>query len=180
MKRGTIIFIVAAAVCVIAACALILTGVIPFPWLKKETAQKQPILYVAYTDSCMLVDDQDVVIESTPEIPEGIPRVSGISFSSIIVGKKLVPVEEAAYQYARKIVEALSRNNLFANEVYISSDLRATIYVNNVKILLGTDDKTEEKLKELRDFYEDLKDLSGTLDMQELSQNNIGYSLKPY
>ena len=45
--------------------------------------------------------------------------------------------------------------------MYISSDLQATMYINKVKILLGVDDKTDEKIRDLRDFYEDLKDLLG-------------------
>jgi len=50
--------------------------------------------------------------------------------------------------------------------------------VGNIKILMGQDVSTEEKLHDLRDFYDDVKGLSGVLDMQELSKNNLGYSFK--
>lgn len=180
MKRGTIIFIVTAAVCIIAVCALILTGVIPLPWKKKEAAPKAPVFYVEYTNYYMLIGEGNRILSAEPEMPEGVPKISGISYDSIVVGKTLVPSDEAAFAYAQKVLAALGRNELFVNEIYISSDLQAILYVNNVKILLGTDSQTEEKLNDLRDFFNDVKDLSGTLNMQELSHNNIGYSFKQY
>ena len=179
MKKSTIIIISAAAVCVIALCTLFLTGVLKFPWgQKKEESPKKAELYVEYMNECMLIDHEGYVIGSVSEPPTDIPKVSGITFSSIITGEKLKPQEEEAYGYARRIVDSLQRNAIPISEVYISSDLQATLYVNSVKILLGSDNKTEEKLRELRDFYDDFKVLSGTLDMQEIGYNNLGFSFK--
>lgn len=179
MSKKLIIIISAAAVLVIAACTLFFTGVIKFPWpAKQEEKPKDAALYVEYMNACMLIDADGYVIGSAAEPPADIPKVSGITFTSIVTGEKLMPQEEAAYEYAWKIVDSLKRNALPISEVYISSDLQATLYVNSVKILLGTDNKTEDKLREMRDFYDDFKDLSGTLDMQELSSNNLGYSFK--
>ena len=179
MKRTTIIIIAAAAVCVIALCTLFLTGVLKFPGgKKKEESPKKAELYVEYMNECMLIDHEGYVIGSVSEPPADIPKVSGITFSSIVIGEKLAPQEEEAYEYARRIVDSLQRNSLPISEVYISSDLQATLYVNSVKILLGVDNKTEEKIREMRDFFDDFKDLSGTLDMQEIGYNNLGFSFK--
>ncbi len=180
MKKRTIIIISAAAVCVIALCALFLTGVLkfPFPLKQKEETPKEAAFYVEYMNAYMLVDAEGYVIGSAAEQPTDIPEVRGLSFSSIVVGEQLEVQEKAAYEYAWKIVDSLKRNALPIREVYISSDLQATMYVNSVKILLGADNKTDEKLREMRDFFDDFKDLSGTLDMQEVSTNNLGYSFK--
>ena len=179
MKRSTIIIIIVAAVCVIAAGVLFFVGVIPNPFGKKEDAPKTAQMYVEYMGGYMLIDADGYVIGSVLEKPEGIPKVNGITFTSIIVGEELVPAEQEAYDYAKKIVKNLEKNAVYMDEVYISSDLTATMYINNVRVLLGVDNKTEDKIKEMSDFYDDFKDLSGTLDMQELSTNNLGYSLKP-
>ena len=163
----------------ITACVLFFAGVIPFPDRQEETVPEKAEMYMEYMDAYMLIDETGYVIGSVSEQPEDIPKINGISFTNIVVGKKLEPVEENAYQYAKKIVDSLRKNGIPVNEVYISSDLEATMYVNSVKILLGPDHKTEDKIKEMRNFYDDFKDLSGTLDMQELSNNNNGYSLRP-
>ena len=179
MKKGIIIIISAVALCVIAGGTLILTGVIRIPFQKAEKETQKPVLCVEYMGSYMLVDENGTVTGSSSEKPEDIPEISGISFSQIVVGETLTASEEAAYEYAWKIMDSLKRNDIPASKIYVSSDLQATVYTGKIRVLLGTDRQTEDKLKELRDFYDDLKDLSGTLDMQELSHNNLGYSLKP-
>lgn len=179
MSKKLIIIISAAALVVIAVCTLFFTGVLRFPWLKKqEEKPREAVLYVEYMNAYMLIDKDGYVIGSAAEQPTDIPKISGITFTSIIVDEKLEPLEEAAYNYAWKIVDSLKRNALPITEVYISSDLQATLYVNSVRILLGADNKTEDKIREMRDFFDDFKDLSGTLDMQEVSNNNLGYSFK--
>lgn len=179
MRKGIIIIISAVALCVIAGGVLILTGVIHIPFKTAEKEPQKPVLCVEYMGSYMLVDSNGTVTGSTPEKPEDIPEISGISFSQIVVGETLVASEEASYAYAWEIVDSLKRNDLPASKIYVSSDQQATVYTGKIRVLLGADKQTEDKLKELRDFYDDLKDLSGTLDMQELSHNNLGYSLKP-
>ena len=179
MKKRTIIIISAAALCVIAACVLYLTGVIRFPGREEESVPQKPVFYVEYINTCMLVDADGTVTGSAAEAPTDIPKLNGISFARIIVGQELIPTDPNTFEYGRKVIDALSRNGVFVDEVYISSDLQATMYIGKVKVLLGVDDKTDEKIRDLRDFYEDLKDLSGTLDMQQLSVNNKGYSLRP-
>ncbi|MBR3243443.1 MAG: cell division protein FtsQ/DivIB [Parasporobacterium sp.] len=179
MKKKVIIIIISvAAVCIIAACVLYLRGVIRLPWGQSETPEPKAEMYLEYMDEFMLIDSNGVVIGSTSEPPEGIPKINGIDFPTIIVGEKLAPENEEAYAYAKRIVNALKKNSLFMREIYISSDLEASLYINDVCIFLGADNKTEEKLNELRDFIDDFKDLSGTLDMQELSVNNLGYTFK--
>lgn len=180
-KKVLIIIISAASLLIIAAGVLFLTGVLEFPfsWFKKEEPVKNPELYVEYLDTCMLVDADDIVLGTAEEIPEEVPKVSGIPFSKIVVGEKIETIEGGeAYAYAKKIIAALKKNALSMREIYISSDLQATLFVNNVRILLGTDNKTEEKLNEMRDFFDDFKDLSGTLDMIELSKDNVGFTFR--
>ena len=179
MKKIVILIISIIALCVIAGGVLILTGVIHLPWKQEAETKPEPVLCVEYMNSFMLVDESGVVTGNSSEKPEGIPVVNGISFSEIVVGEQLKPAEEAEYAYARKVIETLKKNDLSADEVYISSELEATVYMGEIRILLGPDKQTDEKLRDLRDFYEDTEGLSGTLDMQEVSHNNLGYSLKP-
>ncbi len=178
MKKKIILIVSAAAICVIAFCILVLTGVIQFKSGNKELSKGKPLCYVEYMDTFMLIDKNNVVTGSSTERPEDLPEISGVSFNSIIVGKYFEPKDEASYKYALKLVDCLKKNSLGATEVYVAADMKATIYVGKVKILMGLDENTEEKINDLRDFYDDLIQLDGTLDMQELSKNNIGYSFR--
>ena len=115
---------------------------------------------------------------SSEEVPDGLPKVTGLSFEQIVVGSHLDVTNKEAAKYAMKLVDCIHKNDLEIAEVYVSPDLTATLYVGNVKILMGTDVETEEKLHDLRDFFDDVKNENGVLDMQELSKNNLGYSFK--
>lgn len=178
MKKKLVIIIAAIAVLVIAACVLVLTGVIRFPHKQQEEAPSQPVAYLEYMNSYMLIDRNMMVTGSEQEVPAGLPKVTGLSFEKIIVGSELEVTNADAAKYAMKLVDCIHKNALDIAEVYVSLDLNATMYVGNIKILMGQDVSTEEKLHDLRDFYDDVKGLSGVLDMQELSKNNLGYSFK--
>jgi len=178
MKRKLIIIIVAVSVCVIAFCILFLTGVIKFD--KEETVldKSKAIAYIDYLDSFVLVDKDYLVYGSQTEEPTGIPKVAGVDFSKMVVGEKMELLDEGKATYAMDVVDSLRRNSILVDQVFVSNDMTATIFVNNIHILMGKNVDTEEKIHDLRDFFDEVKNLNGTLNMQELSQNNIGYSFK--
>lgn len=178
MKKPVIFIIAIAIVAVVTCGALYFTGMLKLPFLEKKPEEKQPVAYVEYIDLYMLIDDEGTVTGSVSEPPEDLIKISGLQYSDIIVGERIAPKNDGAVVYALKIVENLKKNNIPAWEVYIAEDKTAVIFAGNIRILMGHDEKTEEKLRELRDFYDEVIVLSGTLDMQELSHNNIGYSFR--
>ena len=177
MKKKILIIIPIISVLVIAACILVLLGVIRLPQ-KHEEAPASPVAYIEYMNSFMLIDKNMKVLGSEQEAPADLPKVTGLNFEKIIIGSTLEPTNKEASKYAMKLVDCIHKNSLDISEVYVSMDLSATMYVGNIKILMGQDVSTEEKIHDLRDFYDDVKELSGVLDMQELSKNNLGYSFK--
>lgn len=181
MKRKGIIVVVSIALVLIVFCILFLTGVIKIN-LKSNKDNKpnisHAVCYVKYMNSFMLITAEGDVVASVDTVPEGLPEIAGISYKSIVVGEKIEPNEQKEYKYALKITENFKKNSMKADQVYISSDKSASVHVDDVKILFGKDEDTEEKIRDLRDFYDSLHDLKGTLDMTELSENNAGYTFK--
>ncbi len=180
MKRKGIIAVITIAAALIVFCILFLTGVIKINLndSKQITSTKKPICYVKYMDSYMLISNDDFVISSSSEKPTNLSEIAGISYKSIVIGEKIVPIEKKEYKYALKIIDNFRKSSMSLDKVYISSDKTASIYVKKVKILFGKEENTEEKIRDLRDFYNNLKDLDGTLDMSVLSENNAGYTFK--
>ena len=121
----------------------------------------------------------DVTIEDFTKLgPTDIPKVTGLSFDQIVIGSHLDVNNKETAKYAMKLVDCIHKSSLEIAEVYVSADQTATMYVGDIKILMGVDESTEEKIHDLRDFFDDVKGLNGVLDMQELSKNNLGYSFK--
>ena len=53
-----------------------------------------------------------------------------------------------------------------------------TLYIANVKVELGKNEYTAEKIAELSNFYDKLVSLSGTLFMQDFDLNNKTFTFK--
>ena len=54
----------------------------------------------------------------------------------------------------------------------------ATLYIGKLKVELGKEDKTDEKLTDLADLYDNISGDSGTLYMQNGNANNYGYTFR--
>lgn len=179
MKRKGIFVVIIIALCLIVFCVLFLTGVIKINLnSNKSPSKKHAMAYVKYMNSYMLVSEDGYVVASEKEAPNDLPEISGISYKSIVVGEKIEPNEQKEYKYAIKLIDNFKKNSMLTDTVYISSDKTATVTIKKVKILFGKDNDTEEKIRDLRDFYNELANLDGTLDMTELSENNAGYTFK--
>ena len=181
MRRKGIIVVIAIALALIVFCILFLTGVIKINLKSNKndnSSISQAICYVKYMNACMLVTEDGEVIASVENAPKSIPEISGISYKSLVVGEKIEPKDQKEYKYAMKIIDNFRKNSMIADQVYISSDKTASVHVGKVKILFGKDKDTEEKIRDLRDFYDNLHDLDGTLNMIEISENNAGYTFK--
>lgn len=180
MNKKVIIIIASVASILIIASILFLCGVIKIDIRKeKGYSKEQAICFVRYMDSSMLVDADGIVVGNSMDSPADISEIKGISFNNIIAGSLISPKDVNQLDYAIKIADNLRKNSILVNSIYISPDLSATVYINKVKIIFGKDKDTEEKIRDLRDFFDELKSLSGTMDMTELSENNAGYTLKP-
>ncbi len=181
MKKKGIIAVIAIAIVLIVFCILFLTGVIKINLKsnkEKNVNINQAICYVKYMNAYILISSDGVVVASFENAPNDIPEISGISFKSIVVGEKIEANEQKEFKYAIKIAETFKKNSMTLDQVYVASDKTASVYVGKVKILFGKDEDTEEKIRDLRDFYANLSDLDGTLNMTEISENNAGYTFK--
>lgn len=181
MKKKGIIAIIATAVVLIVFCILFLTGVIKINLKsnkEKNTNISQAICYVKYMNAYMLVNADSKVVSSKEEAPSDMPEILGISFNSLVIGEKIEANEQKLLKYAIKIAETFRKNSMLLDQIYVASDKTASVYVGKVKILFGKDEDTEEKIRDLRDFYANLSDLDGTLNMTEISENNAGYTFK--
>jgi len=140
----------------------------------------EPCAYVDYMSSYILLDDEGLVISTSSDEPdEKVPKISGLKFSNVIIGQALETEEHDEMSYILKIIRELKNNDIRdVKEIYVSADGEATLYSNQIKILLGKDERVAEKIADLRDFYSEVADLSGTLDMQQVSDMNGGYTFK--
>jgi len=176
-KKVTLAVIVALAVCAAALVILYATGVIRFEKVETVISNRTGVAYVNYADENMIINSDGRVLESSDVQPEDIPLLTGIEFTKIVSGEHLEYEVPEAFEYAIKLIMALRTNEIAVREINISADLEASAYVNRITILFGKDDKTEIKAADLADFFDQVKDLKGTLHMEVVNEK-LGYTFK--
>lgn len=141
--------------------------------------EKDMIGYVTYMGSYLYFDKDGMVVESSDVVQKDIPLVSGIGFEYFILNKKLPVENEKVFDEILGITQQLNKYKLSIDKINISSDMEISVYMDKVIVELGKDDETmNEKIADLSDLSENLRGLSGTLDMKIYNESDTGYTFK--
>ena len=107
-----------------------------------------------------------VVVESSTDVKEDIPCISGVRFSSLAMYQKLAVENDKIFGRILNITQLLKKYELSPDKIEFGKDLALTLYFGNLKGALGSNDDLEDKIGRLHDIYSDLESLSGTLHME--------------
>lgn len=132
---------------------------------------------IEYMGNYMYFDKDGMVVESSDEILEGIPLISGLKYDYLILNEQLPIQNESVFDMLLDISQMLEKFEISVDKIYVSEDLDVTLSIGNVKVNLGSSD-LNEKLSDLDDLYDNLDGYSGTLDMTELDTDGSGYTMK--
>lgn len=137
--------------------------------------EKSLVFYIEYKGTYMYIDKDGIVSESSGEIIDGIMRVNGLNYSSIVVHDKINVGDDHIFADITDIIQFLTKNEVQADSV----DVAATGYslmIGDVRVLLGENDTSmADKINELSCMLSELEGLSGTLHLEnfEAGSNNI-------
>ncbi len=146
--------------------------------VKISVYEKKIVGYISYFGTNMYFDKDGIVTESSQEVIEGIPKITGIDFDYIVLHEPIPVSDSKIFNGIMNITQLLEKYELAVDKIHISEKLEMTLYMGNVKVELGNDDRLNEKIIDLNDMRENLKDLSGTLYMREYDENGSGYTFK--
>ena len=134
--------------------------------------EKMMIGYVEYHGTNLYFDKDGIVVESSSEILEGVPKISGLKFSEVTLYEKLPVEDDHVFQVILNLTQALDKNGVFPDLIYLSKKMEITLYFNEAKVLFGAGEKIDEKVANLASFIEDLKTRKGVLHMENFSEDN--------
>ena len=184
IKRIIIIALIV-AIALVAFFILYKKGIINFQKEEEESvidaeiSEKYSIVgCIKYTDFYMYFDQDGVVRTSSPEKDENIPLVLGLNFDHVAINDELDIANEDIFRWLLEVVQTLNKYEIKFEKIYISSDYEMTLYIANVKVELGKNEYSAEKIAELSNFYDKLVGLSGTLFMQDFDLNNKTFTFK--
>ena len=140
--------------------------------VKIRVYEKSVIGYVTYMGANFYFDKDGVVVESSADVKNGIPCISGVKFSSLALYQKLSVEDDKIFSRILNITQLLKKYELTPDKIEFGSDLTLNLYFADVKVALGSSSDLEDKMGRLHDLYADLEGLSGTLHMENYTADS--------
>ncbi len=125
--------------------------------------EKAIIGYVSYMGCNMYFDRDGTVVESSKEYYEGVPEISGLPFSSIVLDTKLDIGNDMLYRQILEITQSFRKYELSIQKVYFDKDFEATLYMGDIIVKLGNIDDCSDRLYALKQMSDKLEGMKGTL-----------------
>ncbi len=140
--------------------------------------EKAIIGYVNYMGSNMYFDKDGIVVESSSDVIEGVPQISGLSFKSIVLQHKLDVGNDDIFNQLLEMTQAFSKYNMNVSKVYFASAYDVVLYMGDVKVMLGDCRECTDKLYTLKQMSDKLEGMKGTLYMQDYNGDSSSIIFK--
>ena len=147
--------------------------------IKIEVYEKALAGYVEYLERYMYFDKDGIVVESSKEKTAGVPMVAGLKFDYVILHEPLPVENPAVFSSILSITQLVNKYSLSVDRIYFRGDGSVTLYFGNIKAALGSGDNLDEKIMELQQMIPKIEGKSGTLRMENYTEetHNISFEL---
>lgn len=134
--------------------------------------EKSIVGYVTYMGANLYFDKDGIVVESSSEIKEGVPCISGLEFSALALYQKLAVEDESIFERILTITQLVKKYELDPDRIEFGSDSELTLYFDQVRVALGSSGSLEEKVGRLHELYPDLEGRSGVFHMENYTEDS--------
>lgn len=146
--------------------------------LKIRVYEKNMVGYVRYLGQDVYFDKDGIVVESSTQELEGIPQISGVTFDSLAIHQPLSVEDPTIFDTILSITKLLTKYDLDPDEIRFGAGGELFLQLGDVKVALGTGENLDEKISRLKQLEGDLKDKSGTLHMENYTDETMHISLE--
>ena len=140
--------------------------------------EKGIVGYVRYLGKNVYFDKDGIVVESTDELMEGIPMISGLSFNQLILYQSLNVQDTDIFNMILNITQILKKYNLNPDEIRFRGITELSLKMDEVQVALGTVEHMDEKIARIKQLEGDLEGKSGTLHMENYTNESTHISLE--
>ncbi|MCD8241856.1 MAG: cell division protein FtsQ/DivIB [Lachnospiraceae bacterium] len=140
--------------------------------------EKEIVGYVKYLGKNVYFDKDGIVVESSDEVMEGVPLISGISFDELAMYEALNVPDPDIFNTILNLTQLLSKYDLVPDEIRFGSSSELYLELGDVTVELGEGDYLDEKISRLKQLESDLEGCSGTLHMENYTDESTHISLE--
>lgn len=135
--------------------------------------------FVEYLGKYMYFDKDGTVIESSTIKTVGIVQITGLSFEYVVLGKPLPVEDEQIFKLILNTSQLLTKYGLTADKLHFDSSYNMTIYFDDVRVNIGTEEMLDEKLMLLPQMLPALEGKKGVLRLENYSDNIGSITFEP-
>lgn len=140
--------------------------------------EKSIVGYVQYLGQNVYFDKDGIVVESSAEVLEGIPKITGLSFDQLTMHQALSVKDPKVFDTILSITQLLTKYDLQPDEIRFGNNNELYLQIKDVRVALGAGEHLDEKVARLKQLEEDLSDKSGTLHMENYTEESTHISLE--
>ena len=146
--------------------------------IKISVYEKALAGYVEYLGRYMYFDNDGMVVEAAKVPTQGIPQVTGLTFDHIVLYEKLPIENDQIFQNILTITKLLNKYDVICDKIQFDASYNVTLGYDKVKVNIGKLENLDEKLMQLPYILPSLKGESGTLDLQNYTQESRSISFE--
>ncbi len=135
--------------------------------------------YVEYLGNYMYFDKDGTIVEASGSKTAGIPQVTGLEFSYIVMYEPLPVEDKEIFEVILDMTQLLNKYSLSADRLYFNANREMTIYFGNVKAAVGAGENIDEKVMLLQSILPDLEGKSGTLHLESYTEDTKNVTFEP-
>lgn len=115
----------------------------------------------------MYFDKDGIIVESSDEVFEDIPLITGLKYSRIVINEKLDVDNQSLFDSICDVTQYITKYGITVDSVNIEEDDSISVNIGEVKVLLGDNDNLmADKIYELSCMTEELEGLKGVLHLE--------------
>ena len=134
---------------------------------------------ISYLGNYMYFDREGIVVESSPQITQGVPEITGLRFNHVLLYEQL-PVERSEiFQEILELTQLLDKYEIIADKIYFDTNNNVTLYFGDARVLIGSKSHIDEKIMQLSVIVPSIQGKAGVLDMREYETGTTTLTFEP-
>ena len=123
-------------------------------------------LYINSIGQNAYFDKDGFVVETSTEVIDGVPKITGISCEEVVLYEKLQLENSDILRDLLNLTQTLKKYNLLPDEIRYDSNMEPVLYYGTIQVKIGSEDNLSQKVVRLSIILPQLDGLSGTLHLE--------------
>lgn len=123
-------------------------------------------LYINSIGQNAFFDKDGFVVETSTEVIDGVPKITGISCEEVVLYEKLQLENSDILRDLLNLTQTLKKYNLLPDEIQYDSNMEPVLYYGTIQVKIGSEDNLSQKVVRLSIILPQLDGLSGTLHLE--------------